>query len=244
MKIVFFGSDQYSEIVLKNLKHSVLATITPGSLNRIPAADIGILASFGAIISKEILNSFPQGILNVHPSLLPKYRGPSPVQTAILNGEKETGVTIIKMDELVDHGPIVAQVKELILPTDTSTSLYGRLFEKGAKLLNELLEKPIKTTPQDHAKATFTKKFTREDGKIDWHKTAVEIDRQIRALYPWPGTWTDINSKRLKILKAHLKNNKLVLDEVQLEGKKPVTFRQFLQGYPQTDCSSWPIVDI
>lgn len=244
MKIVFFGSDQYSEIVLKNLNHPVIATITPKSLDQIPQADIGILASFGAIISKKILNSFPQGILNVHPSLLPRYRGPAPVQTAILNGEKETGVTIIKMDEEIDRGPIVAQVKEKILPTDTSPSLYQRLFEKGANLLNEILESPIITTPQDHARATFTKKFSREDGQIDWSKKADEIDRQIRAFTPWPGSYTFVNSKRLKILKAHLRNKKLVLDEVQLEGKKPVTFRQFLQGHPGVDCSSWPIANI
>lgn len=203
--------------------------------------DVGILASFGKILPREVLEISKHGILNIHPSLLPKYRGPTPVQTAILNGEQETGVTIIKMDEKVDHGPIIAQFKEEIKPDDTAESLYERLFAAGAKVLTTILpaylKSKIELREQDHSQATFSKKLTRDDGKIDWKKPDDYLERFIRAMSPWPGAFTSVKiknqkSKRLKILKAHLENDKLVLDLVQLEGKKSVTWKQFCQGYP------------
>jgi len=280
MNIWFFGSDKYSQIVLNSLqqdpKIKISKIISPDMMLRIIMAeeekpDVGVLASFGAIVPKEILNFPKHGILNIHPSLLPKYRGPSPVQTAILNGERQTGVTIIKMDEKIDHGPIVAQFKEEILPTDTAESLYFRLFSAGAEVLKTILpaylEGRIELREQNHSAATYTKKITREDGFIPLEKlkaaiqgiNAETIDRQIRAYYPWPGTYTiikfkiqsagwrtkskiqsagwpiksKIQNKRLKILRAHLENERLVLDTVQLEGKKPVIFKQFCQGYPE-----------
>lgn len=259
MKLWFFGSDKYSQIVLNSLKKDprfkILKIISPAMMLRNIIAkevrpDVGVLASFGAIVPKEILEFPKKGILNIHPSLLPKYRGASPVQTAILNGERQTGVTIIKMDKKVDHGPIVAQFTEEILPTDTSESLYFRLFSAGAEVLKTILsaylEKRIELRPQDHSQATYTKKLTREDGFIPAEKLkkamagekAEHIDRMIRAYYPWPGTWTEIpipfrQSRRLKILRGHLENGKLALDLVQLEGKKPVSWRQFCEGYPQ-----------
>jgi len=263
MVIWFFGSDKYSQIVLKSLQTDkrikigkiVSPQILPTlSLEKEKRPDVGILASFGAIVPKDFLNFPRKGILNIHPSLLPKYRGPSPAQAAILNGERQTGVTIIKMDEEIDHGPIVAQLTEEILPTDTSESLYFRLFSAGAEVLKIILpaylEGKILSQEQNHSLATYTKKLTREDGFISLEKLraamegteAETIERQIRAYYPWPGTWTLIKSqisnskfqnKRLKILKAHLEGEKLVLDTVQLEGKKPVSFRQFCEGYPE-----------
>jgi len=249
--ITFFGSDQYSEIVRS-------AIINDGRFELGEKGNLGIVASYGKIISNEEILGFEYGILNLHPSLLPKYRGASPVQTAILNNEKETGITIIKIDEKVDHGPILAQVKEIILPTDTSETLYNRLFKIGADLLLQLLPDYLagraKLFPQDHTKATFTKRLTRDDGKIDWEKPADHNERFIRAMHPWPGAWTEIEmqstkapkhqsseslplccseAKRIKILKAHLENSKLVLDMVQLEGKNPVTWKQFCEGYPE-----------
>jgi len=263
MNIWFFGSDKYSKIVLRSLQQNstikISKIISPNMMLRIITAkekkpEVGILASFGAIVPKEILNFPKHGILNIHPSLLPKYRGPSPAQTAILNGKKQTGVTIIRMDEQIDHGPIVAQIIEEILPTDTSESLYFRLFSAGAEVLKTILPAylggRIRLREQTHSQATYTKKLTREDGFIppEKIKMATEgtnanlVDRQIRAYYPWPGTWTNLklktenskpSSKRLKILKAHLEGKKLVLDQVQLEGKKPVSFGQFCEGYPE-----------
>jgi methionyl-tRNA formyltransferase len=224
-------------------------------LNEIPQADLGICASYGKIIPEKVLKRFTHGILNVHPSLLPKYRGASPVQAAIANGEDTTGVTVFKMDSQMDHGPIISSFKEKIADDDTTQTLRDRLFERSAEFLIELLPNylngKIKPKEQNHEKATFTKTITKQDGftKPDQLNKALEgkkaesIHNHIRAMYPWPGAWTKVdigkqNIKILKILKAHLENlpaqagKKLVLDKVQLEGKNPVSWKQFKQGYP------------
>lgn len=207
---------------------------------------LGVLADFGLIIPPEILNAFSKGTINIHPSLLPKYRGPTPVQTAILNGEKFTGVSIMKLDGKIDHGPILGQEKEEILDTDTAESLYKRLFAKGAnllpKLLNQYLEGSLKLTAQNHKKATFTQPLTRQDGYVDvsFAETAVtKIDTMIRAYYPWPGVWTEIriNDKLLRI--KFLPNEKL-----QVEGKNPVSYRDFFNGYPVAESAILPILQI
>ncbi len=209
--------------------------------DKIPAADLGIVAAYGKIIPKFVILNFKFGILNVHPSLLPKYRGASPVQAAIANGDTTTGVTVIKMDELVDHGPIISSFKNEILPTDTNETLRIRLFETSAKFLIDLipnyLNGKIKLKPQDDQKATFTKTLKKEDGFVaDPSEDPVRSERLFRAMQPWPGIWSEIaiSSKklRLKILKCHLEENKLVFDEVQLEGKNPVSWKQFESAYP------------
>lgn len=272
-RIIFFGSDQYSVIVLNQIcsdkRYKLAAVVTHTSPSPVEdyaktlfemkftvakkfdkkfldktkklRPDVGILASFGKILPKEILEIPKHGILNIHPSLLPKYRGPTPVPTAILEGEQETGVTIIKMDEKVDHGPILSQFKEEVRPNDTSESLLKRLFTAGGQVLITILpvylEGKMEMRKQDDSQATFTKKFTREDGQIDWQKTPAFNERFVRAMHPYPGAWTEVKigkgTKRLKILEAHLEANKLILDQVQLEGKKPVTWKQFQEGYPK-----------
>jgi methionyl-tRNA formyltransferase len=207
-------------------------------------ADFGVCAAYGEIIPQSVINFFPKGILNIHPSLLPKYRGASPVQSAIVNGETETGVTIIKMDEKMDHGPIISQFKEEIDPADTGESLRKRLFEKSAEVLIELIDPylkgKIKPRVQNDEEATFTKIVKREDGLVSLDKDDPEIiERKSRAYSPWPGIWTLLRlpgaaegpSRRLKILKLHLDNGKLILDEVQLEGKNPVKWKQFEDAY-------------
>lgn len=226
---------------------------------------LGILAAYGKIIPPKLMNLFPKGILVIHPSLLPKYRGPTPVPVAILAGEKETGVTIIKMDEKVDHGPIVAQFKDEIKPEDTAETLLVRLFAAVAESLVTILpayvENRIKMRTQDNRQATYTKILKREDGYIDLESPPPPetVDRMIRAYHPWPGVWTWVEipnkekpgpkgpefiQKRLKILKAHLEEKpvfnlisfngkQLIIDQVQLEGKKPVSFKEFLNGYPE-----------
>jgi len=231
---------------------------------KIPNADVGIVAAYGKIIPAEIINLFPFGILNIHPSLLPKYRGPTPIQTTILNGEKETGVTIIKIDEEVDHGNIISNSQFLVSNEDTYKTLESRLAKLGAELLIKILPDylagKIAPQPQDHSQATFTRKFTREDAKIDWSKTAEEIDRQIRALNPEPGTWTSWGDKTLKILEAKIQppsanrhdrgdlqkagqvfqedskvmvktgKGAIILKTVQLEGKKAMSIEDFVRG--------------
>jgi methionyl-tRNA formyltransferase len=160
-----------------------------------------------------------------------------------MNGDKQAGVTIFKMDEQMDHGPIVAQFKEDIKPKDTSESLYERLFALGGEVLTTILPSylkgNIKLRKQNHKKATYTRLLNRDSGKIDWKISDQEIERFIRAMHPWPGSWTRVkilgykDTRRLKILKAHLERDKLVLDKVQLEGKKPVAWKQFQEGYPR-----------
>lgn len=204
-------------------------------------AELGILAAYGEIIKKEVIDLFPKGILVIHPSLLPKYRGASPIQAAIADGETRTGVSIIKMDEKVDHGPIVAQFKEDIDPSDTTESLRARLFARSADVLVELIEPYLKNkiTPrkQDDSLATYTKIIKRDDGFVDLKRDSPEkIERLSRAMFPWPGIWTLLeNGKRLKILSCHLEEAKLILDTVQLEGKIPVPFKQFKEAYPEAN---------
>lgn len=201
-------------------------------------ADFGVCASYGEIIPKSVIDLFPLGILNIHPSLLPKYRGASPVQSAIKNGDSVTGVTIIRMDEKMDHGPIITQFKEDILPTDTSDVLRNRLFARSATVLVETIEPykkgKIKLKPQNEEEATYTKILKKEDGFINLKETTPLVaERFIRAMLPWPTAWTYLpNQKRLKILKAHLdEKDQLVLDEVQMEGKTSVTGKQFNEAY-------------
>jgi len=254
-KIAFFGSDQYSEIVWQALSNDFrfqTAKAPPAhlSLEKIKnqlrkfKPEVGVLASFGKILDRETLKIPPHGILNLHPSLLPKYRGPAPVPAAILNGESQTGLSIIKMDKKLDHGPIVAQIKEKIRPGETAEALLERLFTLGAQVLLAILpaylEGKIEPQEQNHPQASYCQRLTRSDGRIDWQKPADYLERFIRAMFPWPGAWTKVeinqNSKRtikrLKIHQAHLEKGKLILDQVQLEGKKPVSFKQFNEGYP------------
>jgi methionyl-tRNA formyltransferase len=209
--------------------------------HRLPEANLGIVASYGVIIPQSVINHFKNGILNIHPSLLPKYRGTSPVQASILNGDKVTGLSIIKMDSKMDHGPIISSFKEEIKPDDTNEVLRNRLFQLSAQFLVELipnyLSDRIRLKPQDHEAATFTKPLYKDDGLVDLNKmSAEEIDRKMRALKPWPGVWTyvtvDGEKKRLKIVQGHLDNGKFVMDKVQLEGKRTVDFEEFKRGYP------------
>lgn len=197
-------------------------------------APLAVLAYFGLILPKEVLELFPMGILNLHPSLLPKYRGPTPGQTALLNGDEKTGVTLIKLDEQVDHGPILTQVEEPIRPDDTSDTLYERLFMIGSQLLDKYIDKYLQgqalQTEQDHKKATPTKHLTRQDGYIDsMHPPPPkQLDRMIRAYTPWPGVWT-----KMKIRNQELRIMLLPAKKVQVEGGKPMTYKDFLNGYPE-----------
>lgn len=239
--------------------------------------DIGVIVSYGEILKKNVINHFPKGIINIHFSLLPRYRGASPVQAAIVAGEVKTGITIMKIDEELDHGLILTQVKEEIKPDDTTETLKTRLFEKAIDLLIEVLppymEGKVRPKKQVESKASYTTLIKKSDGFInpqfvrkaleggrsmdEWSIPFIKdfklipnptsINNFIRALYPWPMAWTHVQlrpngkkgkEKRLKLLRAHLSKNlvagspSLILDKVQLEGKKPVSWKQFGQGYP------------
>ncbi|HEX9721867.1 MAG TPA: methionyl-tRNA formyltransferase [Candidatus Paceibacterota bacterium] len=237
MKIKFLGRE-YGLLVRDKLREAGYTLV-----DSVDDADLLVVGFWGDIVKKEMLEKPKYGALNVHPSLLPKYRGPTPVPAAILAGETETGVSIIKMDEEVDHGPLLAQREFSIFNyqfsngkgNPTTPELLQVLWEMGADLLVEILPKYIagEITPQeqDHSKATFTKKLTREDGFIDWKQNPEYIDRQVRAYTPWPGAFTFWKGKRVKILKAHVEDGKLVIDELQMEGKKSTTLQEFLLGH-------------
>jgi len=205
------------------------------------APDLGIVASYGKILPQKLIDMFPKGILNVHPSLLSKYRGASPIQTTILNGDTKTGVSIMLVDSKMDHGPILAR-KELDIASPPEVEwdyefLHDTLAKFGAKLLIETLPKWIngEITPevQNESMATYTKMLKKEDGLIDWSKPAEYIERMIRAYNPWPGTFTKMkNGKILKIKKAEISNGKLKILIVQPEGKKEMPYEAFLRGNP------------
>lgn len=264
MKVIFFGTPDYVIPVLEKLHkyYEITAVVTqpPKPVGRekklefsavdgwahkrkiekhfdfdnLPKADMGVCASFGMIIPKNVIDNFKYGILNIHPSLLPKYRGASPIQTTIANGDTITGVTIIKMDEQMDHGKIVTQFKEEVNLDDTFQSLRERLFEKSADVLLNLIEPYIQgkvnLKEQAHEKATFTKLVSKADGFVNLTDSPELIDRKLRAYSPWPGIWTTISingvEKRLKILE--FKDEPVI---VQLEGKNPVDWKTFKNSY-------------
>jgi len=230
--------DAVPEFCLKNnISYISVSKFDDGIIERIKhvGVPVGVLACFGLILPKRILDIFPMGILNIHPSLLPKYRGSLPVQTAILNGDTETGVTIIKLDEEMDHGGILGQEKDIIQSGDTTESLQMRLFEKGGEIVSQMLtdyaKGETKLRKQDEGQATYTKRLLgREDGHVDLSKPIGKegIERMIRAYYPWPGVWTDI--------KIHNKNARIKLlpnNQIQMEGKKATSVKDFLNGYPE-----------
>ena len=196
---------------------------------------VAVLSYFGLFVPDSILNSFPKGIINIHPSLLPKYRGPTPVQTAILNGETTTGVTIIKLDSEIDHGKIFTQKTIEISEKDTTSTLHEKLFSLGGEqlipIIKDYLNGSLKPQEQDHSNATFTKRLSRNDGYIDFNNppSKEKLDRMIRAYHPWPGAWTKfkVKSSKLKVIKF------LPDKKIQIEGKKPMSYKDFTNGYPE-----------
>jgi methionyl-tRNA formyltransferase len=200
--------------------------------------EFGILASYGKIISKAVIDFFPKGIIVVHPSLLPRFRGPTPIQSFILSGESITGVTLFLMDEKIDHGHILAQ--KPVTNLDFENIYFEELSDLLAQVSIDLICESIfdflnnKITPisQDEKLATYTRKFNTDDGFVDYEdlknafykdrEKAISIYRKIRALNPNPGVWTLKEGKRIKILKAKLnKNGNLELIQIQKEGRKP-----------------------
>ncbi len=213
-------------------------------------ADIFIVVSYGKILPAELLEIPKLKTLNVHFSLLPKYRGAAPIQYALLNGETTTGTSIFILDELVDHGPILVQNEFAIDPQDTFESLAKKLSDLSAELLIELLPSyeagVITPKEQNHDDATFTKLIKKDHGRIDWSKPAQEIYNQWRAFTPWPGIWTTWNGQNFKVLKLQVvpaldneqlnqiipcgSNTYVLLETVQPAGKNPMSMRDFLNG--------------
>jgi methionyl-tRNA formyltransferase len=219
--------------------------------------DIIVVASFGIILPQSVLDVPAYGCLNLHPSLLPLYRGPTPIPAAILSGDEVTGTSVMLIDSKVDSGPILAQQKVPIEPTDTTQSLTEKLARISADLLMETLPGrlscSIKPQPQRHEDATYTKMINKNDGVLDWQLPAIELWRRVRAYYPWPVAFTSWNDKGIRILEALPQSGQLdvpgrVIDlgrgeigvqtgsgilklvRVQVEGKKEMGIAEFVRG--------------
>lgn len=238
-------------------------------------ADLAIVVAYGKILKSDVLNAPAHGCWNVHFSLLPQYRGAAPTQWALINGETETGISIIRLVEALDAGPILAQQKVSIDPSDTTASLLPRLSVAGAELLGKTLQAlesgHVSETAQDEAAASFAPQLKKEDGHIDWTDPALMIQNRIRGLNPWPGAYAylpataiskttssaSVDRIRLKLYSAAVlpttaelepgtvvtanreqglcvacREGSLQIRELQLEGKKRMTAREFLQGHP------------
>ncbi|MFZ2189798.1 MAG: methionyl-tRNA formyltransferase [Candidatus Magasanikiibacteriota bacterium] len=219
-----------------NLKVDQPSSLKTFDFKTLETFDLGVCAQYGLIIPEKILSAPKFGTLNVHTSLLPKYRGASPIQTALINGETETGVTIMKMDAGMDTGPIILQKTVKIDPDDTYPILDEKLAKIGIFTLLEAVPDYVSgkliPQPQDNAEATTCKLLDREDGKIDWSKSAGEIYNQYRGLTPWPGVWTTMDdlfptlgeNKRIKLLKIALGDKNLRSEDQKIKIEKDRIF--------------------
>lgn len=204
-------------------------------------ADLLVSASYGQKIPTKTLTDSEHGGLNIHPSLLPRWRGGDPVPWAILTGDHQIGVSIVTLSDEFDAGRIIAQKKIPIMPHDTSTPLRTKLFTMGSDMLIDVLPDyihgKIKGAPQNPKDAPTAKRLSRELGFEPWEKFDTDgerIEKKFRAFTPWPGVWSIFQKKRIKILALHLENDKLIFDTVQLEGKNPVSWKQFQKAYLDT----------
>ncbi len=220
--------------------------------------DVMVVVAFGQILSKEILDMPKYGCINVHASLLPRWRGAAPIQWSILSGDEKTGITTMKLDEGVDTGDMLLQEEYTIKPDETGGSLFDHLSPMGSDLLLKTLDQvedgSIKPIKQDDSQSTYAKMLTKELGQMDWNESAISLERKVRGLNPWPSAYTHYKGKTLKIWKACvgpdmgdavpgtiLKTEKLTffvqtgegtleIKELQLEGKKRMDAGSFLRG--------------
>ncbi len=194
------------------------------------APELLVVVAFGQIIPRSVLSIPRMGAVNIHASLLPRWRGAAPIARAILAGDAQTGVTIMKMDDQLDHGPILAVRATPIGEREDAVQLTARLADMGAELLVQTLENfdQLRVVGQDHSQATTAPKLGKEEGELQWSLGAKEIDRRVRALQPWPGAMLPTARGRVKVLKGHVDGERYVPDVVQLPGKKPAPARQVL----------------
>jgi methionyl-tRNA formyltransferase len=227
--------------------------------------DLLVVAAYGQLLPPEVLAIPRVACINLHASLLPRWRGASPIQTAIFAGDAETGISLMQMNEGLDTGDVYSMASTTILPTDTAGSLQDRLAELGAELmlhdLDAILDGTLKAKPQPDAGVCHAPRIRKTDGRIDWHRSAVEIDRQIRAFNPWPVAETSLAGGQLRCWNSRCDSNsvapskngpgtvlgleqsalvvqtgagQLLLERVQLPGRKPVTATQFSQTHDLT----------
>jgi methionyl-tRNA formyltransferase len=221
--------------------------------------DVIVVMAYGQILPRDVLNIPKIVCLNLHASLLPRWRGAAPIPAAIAAGDQETGITVMYMDERLDTGDILLQRQIDIPPTDTGGSLHDRLAKIAPDALLDSLGLLVKSSapriPQDNTRVTYAPKLKREDGRIDWSEPADVIERKIRAFNPWPGAFTKLDGANLKIFSASIVDlsgkpgeilgsgrelviaageRALSLEEVQLEGKRRMSATEFLRGHAST----------
>lgn len=223
--------------------------------------DLGVVAAYGKLIPDEILELPRHGLINVHASLLPKYRGAAPVHRAVIDGEAETGVTIMRVEQMLDSGPMLAKAKRPIGPNETSDAVERDLASLGADLLVGVVDQIEAGTQreelQDFMLCSYAPRLTKEDGLIDWTLPASYVHNRVRGLYPWPHAFTYLDGVRLIVLKTHVENapaeaapgtivavlrnaihvatgheGRISIDRLQLEGGRPLDVRDFLAGHP------------
>jgi len=237
----------------------------PDSLAQIArlVPDVIVVAAYGALLSKAFVASARKECVNLHPSLLPKYRGAAPIVAAILAGEKEIGITLLRLSQELDAGDILLQEKIPLGNDENAPDVTKHLAGIGAKLVIralDLIERgELTASPQDHRLATYVPKLKKEDARVDWSKKALEIHNQVRAYYEWPGSFTCVGDKALKILKTHVAADRadekpepgtvleisrlegirvqagegsLFIERLQIEGGRPMDHRSFLNGHP------------
>lgn len=237
-----------------------LKTVKAHDYTALQDTDIFVVVAYGKIIPQNILDIPKRGTINVHPSLLPKYRGPSPMQAAIANQDKQTGVSIMLLDDQMDHGPILAQKTIKLRASETYTDLQATVHAIAPSLLVETIKRyaaeEIKPQEQNHDAATFCKLLNREDGKIDWNEPARAIDAKRRAYTPWPGIWTILDGKRVKFPMSwvepgkqepgsiHIRGNEILVGtgdglfataNIHLEGSPVMDIPTFLTGHTLDD---------
>lgn len=222
--------------------------------------DVAVVIAFGQILSRELLQIPVYGCVNIHASLLPRYRGAAPIQWAVINGDEETGLTTMMMDEGMDTGDMLEKLVVPLNPKETGGSLFDRLSLLGGDLILSTLDKleagTIQRIPQDHDKATYVKKISKASGEIDWAQDAAYIERFIRGMAPWPSAYTFLEGKMLKIwaaktlmdesgrpcgevldtsekgIKVQTGKGMLMITSIQLEGRKRMDTAAFLRGFP------------
>jgi methionyl-tRNA formyltransferase len=227
-------------------------------------ADVGVVAAYGRIIPEHLLNIPLRGMINVHASLLPKYRGAAPVHRAVISGDAETGVTIMRVVKELDAGPMFAKLTRQIGPDETSDVVEEALAGLGARLLLTVLDQMTAGTaheePQDDSQATYAPRLTKEEGLIDWSQSAAQIHNRVRGLYPWPHAYTYLNGARLIIRRTRVDSatrkappyerggvvvnidhdailvmagngEELAVLEIQPEGRRPMSVRDFVAGH-------------
>src|SRR4051812_16762315 len=214
-------------------------------------ADVAVVAAYGLILPQEVLDAPKYGCLNIHASLLPRWRGAAPIQRAILAGDTQSGVCIMQMEAGLDTGPVLMRGTVPITDTTTASQLHDALAQQGAELIVKTLENvdTLKPQPQPEEGATYAKMLTKEDGRIDWTQPAATIERQLRALHPWPGVWCEHNGQRMKVLEVAVENRSgrpgeildrhlvvacgedaLLLKKVQPQDRKPMDGLPFMNG--------------